>query len=238
MSEKYIVTWDMLQIHARKLASRLMPSEQWKGIIAVSRGGLVPGALLARELGIRHVDTVCISSYDHDNQRELKVLKRAEGDGEGFIVIDDLVDTGGTAVAIREMYPKAHFVTIFAKPAGRPLVDDYVVDNLTESDIMLVEANHDINMLQVGPYPFYLKKRILGNKGHLSNETSGQLVNSLLHDKLKKIYLGHLSKENNYDKLAYETVKLEIDMSDNSFKSSDFDIEVAKRDVLSGICEI
>ena len=113
MSEKYIVTWDMLQIHARKLASRLMPSEQWKGIIAVSRGGLVPGALLARELGIRHVDTVCISSYDHDNQRELKVLKRAEGDGEGFIVIDDLVDTGGTAVAIREMYPKAHFVTIF-----------------------------------------------------------------------------------------------------------------------------
>ncbi len=80
----------MLQIHARKLAARLMPSEQWKGIIAVSRGGLVPGALLARELGIRHVDTVCISSYDHDNQRELKVLKRAEGDGEGFIVIDDL----------------------------------------------------------------------------------------------------------------------------------------------------
>ncbi|WP_407214760.1 xanthine phosphoribosyltransferase [Enterobacter hormaechei] len=96
----------MLQIHARKLAARLMPSEQWKGIIAVSRGGLVPGALLARELGIRHVDTVCISSYDHDNQRELKVLKRAEGDGEGFIVIDDLVDTGGTAVAIREMYQK------------------------------------------------------------------------------------------------------------------------------------
>ena len=121
MSEKYVVTWDMLQIHARKLAARLMPSEQWKGIIAVSRGGLVPGALLARELGIRHVDTVCISSYDHDNQRELTVLKRAEGDGEGFIVIDDLVDTGGTAVAIREMYPKAHFVTIFAKPAGRPL---------------------------------------------------------------------------------------------------------------------
>jgi len=69
MSEKYVVTWDMLQIHARKLASRLLPADQWKGIIAVSRGGLVPGALLARELGIRHVDTVCISSYDHDNQR-------------------------------------------------------------------------------------------------------------------------------------------------------------------------
>lgn len=116
--------------------------------------------------------------------------------------------------------------------------DDYVVDNLRESDIMLVEANHDINMLQVGPYPFYLKKRILGQKGHLSNESSGKLINSLLHDNLKKIYLGHLSKENNYDKLAYETVRLEIDMGDNSFKSSDFDIEVAKRDILSGICEI
>lgn len=128
MSQKYLVTWDMLQMEARKLAERLMPAEQWKGIIAVSRGGLVPASLLARELGIRYVDTVCISSYDHDNQRELKVLKRAEGDGEGFIVVDDLVDTGGTAHAIREMYPKAHFVTIFAKPLSRPLVDDYVVD--------------------------------------------------------------------------------------------------------------
>ncbi|MGL4627362.1 MAG: xanthine phosphoribosyltransferase, partial [Plesiomonas shigelloides] len=77
MTEKYIVSWDMLQIHARKLAHRLLPAEQWKGIIAVSRGGLVPAALLARELGIRHVDTVCISSYDHDHQRALTVLKRA-----------------------------------------------------------------------------------------------------------------------------------------------------------------
>lgn len=128
MSKKYIVTWDMLQAEARKLAVRLLPAEQWQGIIAVSRGGLVPASLLARELGIRHVDTVCISSYDHDNQRELKVIKRAEGDGDGFIVVDDLVDTGGTAEAVRNMYPKARFVTIFAKPKGRRLVDDYVVD--------------------------------------------------------------------------------------------------------------
>ena len=89
MSEKYVVTWDMLQMHARKLAHRLLPADKWTGIIAVSRGGLVPAGLLARELGIRYVDTVCISSYDHDNQREMKVLKRAEGDGEGFIVVDD-----------------------------------------------------------------------------------------------------------------------------------------------------
>lgn len=125
---KYTVTWDMLQMYGRELSRRLLPASQWKGIIAVSRGGLVPAAILARELSIRYVDTVCISSYDHNHQREKLILKRAEGDGEGFIVIDDLVDTGGTAHSIRDMYPKAKFVTIFAKPAGKPLVDDYVID--------------------------------------------------------------------------------------------------------------
>ena len=115
MSEKYVVTWDMFQMHARKLAERLLPATQWKGIIAVSRGGLFPAAVLARELNIRFVETVCIASYDHDEQGALKVLHRAEGDGEGMIVVDDLVDTGNTARAIREMYPKAKFVTVFAK---------------------------------------------------------------------------------------------------------------------------
>ncbi|HHT7763933.1 xanthine phosphoribosyltransferase [Pasteurella multocida] len=129
MSEKYVVTWDMFQMHARKLSERSLPASQWKGIIAVSRGGLFPAAVLARELGIRHIETVCIASYhDHVEQGELKVLHRAEGDGEGFIVVDDLVDTGNTARAIRDMYPKAKFVTVFAKPAGAALVDDYVID--------------------------------------------------------------------------------------------------------------
>ncbi|HDR1273343.1 TPA: xanthine phosphoribosyltransferase, partial [Pasteurella multocida] len=119
----------MFQMHARKLSERLLPASQWKGIIAVSRGGLFPAAVLARELGIRHIETVCIASYhDHVEQGELKVLHRAEGDGEGFIVVDDLVDTGNTARAIRDMYPKAKFVTVFAKPAGAALVDDYVID--------------------------------------------------------------------------------------------------------------
>lgn len=107
--------------------------------------------------------------------------------------------------------------------------DDYIIDNLENSDMMLVEANHDINMLQIGSYPYYLKQRILGNKGHLSNDSSARLINSLLNDNIKGIYLGHLSKENNYDKLAYETVKLEIDLSDNEYKSKDFHIEVAKK---------
>ena len=81
MSEKYVVTWDMFQMHARKLAERLLPATQWKGIIAVSRGGLFPAAVLARELNIRFVETVCIASYDHDEQGALKVLHRASGDG-------------------------------------------------------------------------------------------------------------------------------------------------------------
>lgn len=128
MSNKFVITWDNMQMYTRKLAKRLLPGEQWKGIIAVSRGGLVPAAILARELNIRYVDTVCISSYDHDHLRDMRVLKRAKGDGEGFLVVDDLVDTGGTAELIREMYPKAKFVTVCAKPAGKHFVDDYEVD--------------------------------------------------------------------------------------------------------------
>ena len=84
---------------------------------------------------------------------------------------------------------------------------------------MLVEANHDVNLLQVGSYPYYLKQRILGNKGHLSNEVSGKLINDLLNDNVNTVLLGHLSKENNYDKLAFETVRLEIDMSENGYKA-------------------
>ncbi|HHF3507280.1 TPA: xanthine phosphoribosyltransferase, partial [Haemophilus influenzae] len=127
----YVVTWDMFQMHARKLSERLLPASQWKGIIAVSRGGLFPAAVLARELGLRHIETVCIASYhDHNNQGELQVLHAAQvpNGGKGFIVVDDLVDTGNTARAIRQMYPNAKFVTVFAKPAGAELVDDYVID--------------------------------------------------------------------------------------------------------------
>ena len=128
MNDKFVITWDNMQMYTRKLAKKLLPAQQWKGIIAVSRGGLVPAAILARELGIRHVDTVCISSYDHDHQRDVQIIKKAPGNGDGFLVVDDLVDTGGTAELIREMYPKATFVTVCAKPAGKHLVDHYEVD--------------------------------------------------------------------------------------------------------------
>ena len=108
--------------------------------------------------------------------------------------------------------------------------DEYVVNKLKNSDIMVIEANHDIRMLQAGPYPYYLKQRILGNRGHLSNERSGQLIKALLNSHIKAILLGHLSKENNFEELAYETVKLEL--SDNEYASDvrEFGLEVARRD--------
>ena len=107
--------------------------------------------------------------------------------------------------------------------------DDYIVDSFQGVEVLLLEANHDVNMLQVGRYPYYLKRRILGDKGHLSNELSGQLLCRLLHDKLKMVLLGHLSEENNLAELAYETVRLEILMGDNIYKPEDFKIRVAGR---------
>lgn len=116
--------------------------------------------------------------------------------------------------------------------------DEYTVENLKNMDVLFMEANHDINMLQVGPYPYYLKQRILGKRGHLSNELSGKLLSRLLHDGVKAIGLGHLSKENNLAELAYETVRLEIAMSDTPYSGNDFPIYVANRCELSKVVEI
>lgn len=115
--------------------------------------------------------------------------------------------------------------------------DEHIVEHLKGMDVLLLEANHDIQMLQVGPYPYPLKQRILGERGHLSNESAGQLLCRVLHDDLKRVYLGHLSKENNYAELAYETVRLEIHLSPVEYGPDDFDIQVAKREECSGICE-
>lgn len=106
---------------------------------------------------------------------------------------------------------------------------DYTVESFAGVDALLLEANHDVHMLQVGRYPYPLKCRILGEKGHLSNELSGQLLCKLLHDKLKTVILGHLSAENNLAELAYETVRLEILMDDNVYQPDDFQIRIASR---------
>ncbi|XRX42424.1 MAG: xanthine phosphoribosyltransferase [Buchnera aphidicola (Eriosoma harunire)] len=128
MSNKYIVTWDMIHIYTKKLAHKLFCIKPWDRIIAVSRGGLVPAAILSRELNIRYVDTVCISSYDYNIIRDLKIIKIADGDCSNTIIIDDLVDTGKTVHKLRKIYSNSYLVTIFAKPSSKLLVDDYVID--------------------------------------------------------------------------------------------------------------
>ena len=111
--------------------------------------------------------------------------------------------------------------------------DDYTVSRLKNLNGIVLEANHDIHMLEVGPYPYPLKRRVMGEKGHLSNELSGRLLCDILHDGLQYVILGHLSKENNYAELAYETVKLEITLGDNPYKGEDIPMMVAKRDTIS-----
>ena len=116
--------------------------------------------------------------------------------------------------------------------------NDYTVECLKGMDALLLEANHDVKMLQVGPYPYYLKQRILGDRGHLSNENSGKLLCRILHDKLQAIVLGHLSKENNLPELAYEAVRMEITMGENPYRAEDFRMMVADRSNVSPVINI
>ena len=118
------------------------------------------------------------------------------------------------------------------------IYNDYTIECLKGLDALLLEANHDVRMLETGPYPYYLKQRILGSRGHLSNELAGRLLSELLHDGLKSVVLGHLSKENNMAELAYETVRVEITMADNEFKGTDFPLTVANRNDVSEIIHI
>lgn len=111
--------------------------------------------------------------------------------------------------------------------------DQYLIDKLQGIHVLLLEANHDVRMLEMGNYPYPLKQRILSERGHLSNETSGRFLGELLHDETKAVVLGHLSKENNYEKLAYETVRLEVTLGDNPYQALDFPMYVAKRDMPS-----
>ncbi|MGE0212745.1 MAG: xanthine phosphoribosyltransferase [Parvibaculaceae bacterium] len=128
------VSWDQFHRDARALAWRLSDAGSFEAVVAVTRGGLVPAAIVARELGVRVVETVCVASYDYGKQGALSVLKPVdkgivgrEG-GRHVLIVDDLVDTGRTAKVVRDMLPGAHFATVYAKPAGRPLVDTFVTE--------------------------------------------------------------------------------------------------------------
>ncbi len=127
-NKTFPVSWWELHRDAKALAWRLLELRPFTGIVAITRGGMVPAAIIARELEIRLIDTLCIASYDEMEQGEMEVLKGVPGDGEGWLIIDDLVDTGKTARKVRELLPKAHFATLYAKPAGRPLIDTFVTE--------------------------------------------------------------------------------------------------------------
>ena len=138
--------------------------------------------------------------------------------------------------------PVAYIVKSGGKSVGvitdLGMYDDYIVEKLGGLNLLLLEANHDVHMLETGSYPYPLKQRILGKRGHLSNECCGQLLSEVLHDGFGAVMLGHLSKENNYAELAYETVKLEISMGTCPYKGDDFPLYVAKRDCVSKILEV
>jgi xanthine phosphoribosyltransferase len=130
------VSWDQFHRDSRALAWRLTGAGPFEAIVCITRGGLVPAAIVARELGIRLIETVCVSSYDHTRQGDLKVLKEVAaavvasggGEGSGVLIVDDLVDTGQTAKVVRALLPRAHFATVYAKPMGRPQVDTYITE--------------------------------------------------------------------------------------------------------------
>ena len=127
-TKTFPISWEQLHRDAKALAWRLVDMKTWKGIVAITRGGLVPASIIARELEIRLVDTVCISSYDFKEIGESKILKSADIDADDWLLVDDLVDTGRTARIVRDMLPKLHFATVYAKPEGRPLVDTYITE--------------------------------------------------------------------------------------------------------------
>jgi xanthine phosphoribosyltransferase len=130
------VSWDQLHRDARALAWRLDgqgPDEgTWRAVVAITRGGMAPAMIIARELDIRVVDTISVKSYDHQSQNEAKIIKTPDasviGDGTGILVIDDLVDTGKTIEVVRKAMPKAHVATIYAKPMGCQQVNSFVTE--------------------------------------------------------------------------------------------------------------
>ena len=129
------VSWDQFHRDARALAWRLAGvNGNWKAIVCITRGGLVPAAIISRELGIRMIETVCVASYhEYVEQGQLEVLKEVSpsllvDEGREELIVDDLTDTGKTAAIVRAMMPQAHFATVYAKPKGRPLVDTFVTE--------------------------------------------------------------------------------------------------------------
>ena len=127
---EHIVTWAEVHRDTKLLVNRLIDAGPWRGIVGISRGGLVPATILAREMEIRYVDTICIASYDEKDQSKITLIKspaEAVADaGKDWLLADDLVDTGATMRAAKELLPESHVAIVYAKPGGMPYVDTFV----------------------------------------------------------------------------------------------------------------
>ena len=152
------VSWDQIHRDSRALAWRLDKQGPgadgaWKAVVAITRGGMAPAMIVARELDIRMVDTISVKSYHHQSQGEASVLNEPDaammGDGEGVLIVDDLVDSGKTLELVRSKYPKAHFATVYAKPKGRPQVDTFITEVSQDTWIFFP---WDMAMQYVKPY--------------------------------------------------------------------------------------
>jgi xanthine phosphoribosyltransferase len=151
------VSWDQIHRDSRALAWRLdghgPDNGAWRAVVAITRGGMAPAMIVSRELDIRTVDTISVKSYNHQEQTAPRVIKAPQdeimGDGTGVLVVDDLVDTGKTLELVRELYPQAHFATVYAKPQGRPMVDTFVTEVSQDTWIFFP---WDMAMQYVKPY--------------------------------------------------------------------------------------
>ena len=193
------------------------------GIPIYTTRGTIEGILKTKSIG--NIDTSLLNEICYDTS---------------YIIGDVRIDT--IKISHDAAMPVAYRFEVGKKRAAvmtdLGTYDDYTVSNLQNLDAVFIEANHDVRMLEMGSYPYLLKQRILGAKGHLSNESSGKLLTSILHDTMKNIVLSHLSHENNLPDLAYEAVKSEITLGDTKYKGEDFEISVARRDIPSNLIAI
>jgi len=127
-TKAFPVSWDQLHRDSKALAWRLSGLGSWRKVASVTRGGMVPACIVARELEIRLVDTVCVATYDHQSKGASNILKAVDDDGPDVLIVDDLVDTGRTAEVVRAMLPQAHYATVYAKPDGRPQVQTFITE--------------------------------------------------------------------------------------------------------------
>lgn len=208
--------------HADHISS-LGVLERTREIPVYATGGTIRGIRECRSIGTFNYDVLHpITADDPFRIRDL-TIRPLQTDHDAREPVCFRVDSASASCAV---------VTDLGE------YNDYLLQNLQELDMLMLESNHDVRMLETGPYPYPLKMRILGKYGHLSNESSGMFLSALLHDKIKHILLGHISKENNTRELAKMAVENEVTASDTPYRAGDFELRTLRQDRFSGLLEV